>query len=918
MADERIDIEINDKIDANIPKKLRDIASSADKGESSVKRLKAALADINATPAQRLKAATDDVTNSLNREVNAQKSVKTARDATSSAIAKEAAQRDRISAMVDRSIAQMEREAAARRAAMSASGPIGGGDGLAGSRAAAARQTADMRAETDRLATARRNDAAAARVQEAATEASTGAMRRNSAAAGMNRQHMLNLGFQLQDIVVGLTSGQKPLTVFLQQGAQIQGIMGQAGIGVGGLAQAVWKLIAPFAAFIAIAGVAAAALALFKSDLNDGNDMKEFAKTLGLTKKEMEDLKDVTITWGDMWEGFKKTLADNTKIDEAWTATKNWLIQAFRDVLKFGMYAVAGLYGSFVGAYRAIKKTWQDFPALLGYLFTSGVNVAIDAIESLVNASIQGINWLTDKANGVLPDMAQIGRISEVRLGRIAVAGQDAAQRVGDAFREEVGGATREAFDGMNNFLDEWGRNSAEAARDRLRAQAQDIIGDRGAGPKGKEDKTAENRAKALRMVNLELDNELARMKMLKPEREIQQRMDQITQQLAQKGITLSDTETAAIRAKIAAIQDYAYVQSEADRILEAATAPQRTYNATLQAASELLAQGAIDQARFNAEVVLAGRALQEATNPFFAMTEAMTQAEGASLRYGVAAQKSAYYESLRQAALAKGIELSPTYVAGVNAEVDALMRRNDALLQQQFIQSQVASFVDPLLQDQTMLENKANLYAEIDRLRQADVLSEENAQRAKYALDAKYSEMRLAGASSFFGELASLSSSGNKKLAAIGKAAAIAQATIDGFVAVQKALASAPPPWNFAMAAAVAVKTGVQVAGIMSTNVGSYANGGSFMVDGNAGVDRNNINMNVSKGERVTIETPAQQRANDNGAGGDASGLNLKIVNQFDAREFVAEVTESDEFEHAVLNVMSRNPNAVKSAANN
>lgn len=62
---------------------------------------------------------------------------------------------------------------------------------------------------------------------------------------------------------------------------------------------------------------------------------------------------------------------------------------------------------------------------------------------------------------------------------------------------------------------------------------------------------------------------------------------------------------------------------------------------------------------------------------------------------------------------------------------------------------------------------------------------------------------------------IANLSNSGNRELAMIGKAAAITQATIDGYAAVQKALASAPPPFNFALAGAVGAATAANVAKI-------------------------------------------------------------------------------------------------------
>lgn len=59
------------------------------------------------------------------------------------------------------------------------------------------------------------------------------------------------------------------------------------------------------------------------------------------------------------------------------------------------------------------------------------------------------------------------------------------------------------------------------------------------------------------------------------------------------------------------------------------------------------------------------------------------------------------------------------------------------------------------------------------------------------------------------------LSTSKNKELQIIGKAAAIATATIDTSVAVTKALASAPPPFNFLLAGLVGAAGAAQIAKI-------------------------------------------------------------------------------------------------------
>lgn len=116
--------------------------------------------------------------------------------------------------------------------------------------------------------------------------------------------------------------------------------------------------------------------------------------------------------------------------------------------------------------------------------------------------------------------------------------------------------------------------------------------------------------------------------------------------------------------------------------------------------------------------------------------------------------------------------------------------------------------------------------YSWVEGLRRKDLVSEQTAQQMKARAQLEYDSSRINQTRDFFGNLASLSKSGNSKIAAIGRAAAVAQATIDGYVAVQKALASAPPPWNYALAAAVGVAAAANVANILSAGKGFYTGG--------------------------------------------------------------------------------------------
>jgi hypothetical protein len=167
--------------------------------------------------------------------------------------------------------------------------------------------------------------------------------------------------------------------------------------------------------------------------------------------------------------------------------------------------------------------------------------------------------------------------------------------------------------------------------------------------------------------------------------------------------------------------------------------------------------------------------------------------------------------------------------------------------------QRQVGQIVAGIKQQSNAADDARAMYAEIDRLRQADKLSEREAAQAKAQVNAQYHQLRLEQASSFFGNLATLSESSNKTLAAIGKAAAIAQATIDGILAVQKALASAPPPFNFALAAAAGVAAAVNVAKIAGLKEGGP-------VTGPGGPTDDKVLRWLSNGEHV-VNTRAASR---------------------------------------------------------
>lgn len=104
----------------------------------------------------------------------------------------------------------------------------------------------------------------------------------------------------------------------------------------------------------------------------------------------------------------------------------------------------------------------------------------------------------------------------------------------------------------------------------------------------------------------------------------------------------------------------------------------------------------------------------------------------------------------------------------------------------------------------------------------------------------------QLQTAASGFADLAVLAESSNKTLFAIGKASAIANATISGFLSIQNALAIQPFfPLGLLLAAGAAARFAANIAAINGTNL---ARGGIIP----AGFDNDTFRANLSSGERV------------------------------------------------------------------
>lgn len=91
-------------------------------------------------------------------------------------------------------------------------------------------------------------------------------------------------------------------------------------------------------------------------------------------------------------------------------------------------------------------------------------------------------------------------------------------------------------------------------------------------------------------------------------------------------------------------------------------------------------------------------------------------------------------------------------------------------------------------------------------------------------------SESRVSATATMFGNLATLTQAGSKKLFKIGKVAAISEALINAYKGISETWNAYPYPWNIPMAAAHAVSAFAQVRSIASTQYGSTSAGGGVV----------------------------------------------------------------------------------------
>lgn len=137
--------------------------------------------------------------------------------------------------------------------------------------------------------------------------------------------------------------------------------------------------------------------------------------------------------------------------------------------------------------------------------------------------------------------------------------------------------------------------------------------------------------------------------------------------------------------------------------------------------------------------------------------------------------------------------------------------------------------------------------------------------------------QQRVATTKDTLGQISGLTRSGSSELFEIGKAAAVTNATIDGYSAVQKALASLPPPFNFAAAALVGAATAANVASIAGQQRPKFAMGG--IVPGSS-FTGDRVAAQVNSGEMILNKSQQSKLFGQINSGGSDSAT-MQVLSQ-------------------------------------
>lgn len=529
------------------------------------------------------------------------------------------------------------------------------------------------------------------------------------------------------------------------------------------------------------------------------------------------------------------------------------------------------IIGLFFGASIAIYRTYTGLPSLIGNIFKQVYNTIADWVEKALNAVIGAVNKIRGAIGASLLDTVSITR-ADVDKDAFEKYGQSIMSSIDDGFKAE-GGALLKTVDAVFDRAKEIALQRAMEANVSAGANLDKKLGE---GNKGGTDPKELDK---LRNAYLSL------LGTIDPVR-------QAELELAKDHALLNK----AIEAGLVPAEKVADYRSRLNEKYQEALMPLAALHQSLNDEINLMNMSA--QA---AEVEIKFKQIQNELN---AKGIKINNEEALSIRAKlIEMQKLKDITAAQDQLLANSVGKRKEFYTQLQAIMNLLsdpysgFKKEDA--QQAIVSQNEELFKGTQAAQEAQMASYKFMYEQIDAYRQRDLISEDDANRMRMKLQIKSNQEMYDATNSFLGDLSTLSKSGNKKLAEIGKAAAVAQATMYGYLSVQKALAEVPYPYNYAVAAAAATAAAANIADILSTKTGFKAGGytGDMGRDEIAGVVHGRefvVNAEATSRNRPALE--AMNRGESMAVGAPTTGMTVKIENYGTAKDFDVQQIGRDE----------------------
>jgi len=529
--------------------------------------------------------------------------------------------------------------------------------------------------------------------------------------------------------------------------------------------------------------------------------------------------------------------------------------------------------GFLVGAYDAVISGWGLFPAAMRDIFAKALNYTIDITQKMINAVLSGINKIASLVNS---------GSEKVGLGRVFDTGLALSL---DTYKMEVTGAASQL--------------SSTVSAAFSKSMARDFVGE-GMAAVGKIGKAITDRARDMKASRLAAEADAA-----------------AAGRGGRGGANVPTTVASEINTgggggggigggKGGEFEKLTETQKAYARILEETQGPLIAHNATLEATGQLLAKNLITQEQATQQVTRSTEAYRAANDPLYEYNKQLAQERDLLKLLPADRAVEAQLMQVKNQLMRDGIDLSAKENEGrltalrseiaENERLLVVMREKDSLLASGpgarndfstkvtavselssnpasgFGSGDKAAAANDMMQgigvDTQFMQSNLDAQLSVvqgheDKLKQmrdAKLISEKEYASASTQIELQRQNVYLNSASSMFGSLVGLQKSGNKKMADVGKASAIAQATIQMYTAATGAYASMSSipyvgPALGAAAAAAAIAAGLaNISSIRSQSAG-------FMTGGYTGNKAANEVAGVVHGREYVMDAAATSR---------------------------------------------------------